>query len=369
MLTSLATVTSLLMPNRLLAHSGGSMFIAFRWVFSTIALLALSSCRAFPSAPTIVAPAQPEIFYIHDSKLTRQPLGQEPQALLTLPDMGAVRDALKVDDTVFVLRELGLQKVSLADHSVEGIAQFGNPIGGGALFAQGESVFYSLDEELRQYDIAKGTTRKVLSYPHAGFFKPLGLTQDGKGFYLLPLAGDPEFPAIWEVNLTNGEVTELPVGIGHEFAALAPDSRHLVTVAVHSVLPEGSLEYGLGLFDLSTFPPSGQFLTLPNPPSHIAYGLAWSPDSRWVYFLLRPGMPWDEPTTSYGLWRFEVETGTFSRTADIDNPTMHLVSISPDGEWMLLRPEVERYLALVHISTGEVKIVELPTGRVEIVRW
>lgn len=346
------------------------MSLIFRWLFMAITMLALIRCRAFPTSTANITPERPEILYVHNGKLMRQSSGQVSQAILTLPDMGTVKDALKVDDTVFVLCEWGVQKVLLADHKVEIVEQFSAPIREGALFATDEYLFYSIaDKVLRQYDIVKGTTRTVLSYPHDGFFRPLGLTQDRKGVYLLPLAGDPEFPTIWKVELTNGEVTELPIGLGLGEAALSPDRRQLAILAVRIDPIESLPEYGLGLFNMSTSPPTGRFLTLPNPPSHMVDRLVWSPNSERLYFLLRPGEPWELPTTSYGLWQFEVASGTFSRIANIDNPTMHLVSLVSNGKWALLRPETERYITLVHTVTGDVSVIELPTDQIELVRY
>ncbi|MEN6384907.1 MAG: hypothetical protein ABFD79_06880, partial [Phycisphaerales bacterium] len=229
----------------------GKMLKIFRWLLMLITLVALNNCQAFPTASINKPQEEPEILYIQNGKLIRQTISKASQEILPLSDMGKVKDALKVDDMVFILSEFGLQKVILADHKVEVIEQFGDPIISGGLFATNLHLYYSIaDDALYQYDITKENTHIVLSFPNQGFFRPLGLTQNGSGFFLLPLAGDPEFPAIWVVNLYNSDVKELPVQFGCEMAALSPNQRKLALQEIHYGTDENLREYGLGLFDL-----------------------------------------------------------------------------------------------------------------------
>ncbi|MFH1906411.1 MAG: hypothetical protein ABIL11_03355 [Chloroflexota bacterium] len=363
------------------------MFKSFMWMAAVVSIVTLNGCGAMPETPNIGVQEQPEVYYIHEDELIRQQLGQKPEALLTLPDMGEVRDALKIEETIFILRERGLQKVSVADKSIDLVAQFPEAISRGLLSAAAnhEMLIYSVDERVEIYHLGRQTTSEVFSEPGFGFFAPLGLSTDGEVLYLVPVSGDPEFPNICLVNLPNGEVTVISIGIGLG-AALSPNSRYLATTAIRThPTPSfvGELQYGINLFDLLSEPPpeyewdqfevlfeppTGAILTLPHSPSHPV-GLEWSFDSQWVYFLLRPGKPWEEPTTSYGLWRLDVELETFSQVAEIDNPAMRLVGITPDGEWVLLRPEVEGSIDLVHIPTGKSETMLLPPEPIVLVRW
>ena len=230
-------------------------------------------------------------------------------------------------------------------------------------------LIYAIDQKVKLYDLRRGTTSEVLSQSdeisQPSFFVPLGLSADGTKLYLMPRGGDPEFSEIWVLTLNNGEVKPFSIGIG-TLAALSPNSRYLAIASTHFVELELPLEYKLTLFDLASPQTSGHILTLPNSPSH-SRGLIWSPDSQKLYFLLRPRAPYEDPTTSYGLWRFEVGSETFSRVANLDNSNLHFTSLSPDGEWALLIPETEPFIMLVRTNTGEVNTIEVPTAQFQFI--
>jgi hypothetical protein len=341
-----------------------------RWTYSIskkeLQTPALSTPTSESETSSAAEPEQVSIYYIVDDQLFLQIPGGQPQALLALPDLGQVKDALKVEESIFVIRERGLQKVSLTDKSVELTAQFPNVTINGRLLAdinQG-MLFYALDEKVELHDLRRGTTREVLSQP--GFFVPLGLSTDGTKLYLMPRGGDPEFPEVWLLTLENGEVKPLSIGIGYE-AALSPNSQHLAIASTHFVQLEQPLEYKLTLFDLASPQTSGRVLTLPNPPSHIHGRPVWSPDSQMLYFLLRPGAPYEDPTASYGFWSLDVKSGNFDSVAAIESPAMHLVSLSSDGKWAVLLPETEFSVTLVRISSGEMETMEAPTPQSQFV--
>lgn len=320
-------------------------------------------CGILPETPNAAQSEQISVYYISNNQLYLQQPGGQPQALLVLPDLGPVKDALKVEDDIFVLHERGLQKVSLADRSVDFVEQFPNVTINGRLFADinQEMLIYAIDERVELYHLRRQTTSEVLyqsdEISQPSFFVPLGLSADGTKLYLMPRGGDPEFPEVWVLTLNNGEVKPFSIGIG-TLAALSPNSRYLAIASTHFVELELPLEYKLTLFDLASPQTPGHILTLPNSPSH-SRGLIWSPDSQKLYFLLRPGAPYDEPTTS-GLWRFEIGSETFSQIANVEDPTLHFVSLNSDGEWALLMPETGFSITLVRIDSGEIKIIETP---------
>jgi hypothetical protein len=314
-------------------------------------------------------PAQPEqvsVYYISDDQLFVQEIGGQPQALEALPDFGQVKDALRVEESIFIIRERGLQKVSLADRTVDLIAKFPNATINGHLWADIDHgmLFYAIDEKVGLYDLRRETTSQVFSQP--GFFVPFGLSQDGTKLYLVPLGGDPEFPEVWMLNLNNDEVERFSIGIGSA-AALSPNSQYLAIASTHVVELEQTLEYKLTLFYLAAQQTSEQVISLPNAPSYIHGWPIWSPDSQTLYFLLRPGAPFEDPTTSYGLWSFEIGSETFSRVAELDDPTLHFVSLSSDGEWALLIPETEFYILLARTDSGEMETIEVPATQLPFV--
>jgi hypothetical protein len=97
--------------------------------------------------------------------------------------------------------------------------------------------------------------------------------------------------------------------------------------------------------------------------------MLWSPEGRWVYFVVNPGAPSDELPSSLGLWGFDAQEKSFHKVSDLDNPFTHLLSISGDGKWLLVQPEAERRVVYAYLPTGEWFVVSLPPEGVgEIVR-
>jgi hypothetical protein len=56
----------------------------------------------------------------------------------------------------------------------------------------------------------------------------------------MPRGGDPEFAGVGVLDLNNGEVKPLSIGVGTE-AALSPNSRYLAIVSTHFVAVEQTL--------------------------------------------------------------------------------------------------------------------------------
>jgi hypothetical protein len=60
---------------------------------------------------------------------------------------------------------------------------------------------------------------------------------------------------------------------------------------------------------------------------------------------------------------------TFSRVADVPEPTMHPVTITPDGQWLILLSERMDYITVLNLQTGATFSTPLPAdGEVIIVR-
>lgn len=347
-------------------QKGGEMYKVFTWMV-VILTLGLQSCGTAPEAPRSVEPERPNVYYIHENQLVLQQPGQQPEILLVLPDLGQVKDALQVEKNIFILRERGLQKVSLVNKTVDLVEQFPDITVNGALFAAvgQQLLIYAVDNKVELYFLSKSTVREVLS--QTGFFVPFGLLKDGTELYLVPRAGDPEFPEIWVLALDDGETKPFPTGIGTE-ASLSPNGQFLAIASTHFLEMGNPREYRLTLFDLTSPEVPGRILSLPNAPSHSYGRLIWSPNGQELYFMLRSGKPSDESETSYGLWRLVVGSETFSPVANVEDPALHFVSLSPDGEWAILIHETKPYVTIVHVNSGEINTIELPAGQVAIVR-
>jgi len=300
--------------------------------------------------------------------LIEQVGGGAPQRLIDLPDAGPVLDATRINDVLLVLRRQGLQRVALADGSSDLMLRFDLPARfGGLMPVNGTQVIYqatvdnpqaefSMGTRIGLYQVSTGTVQAVLSV--AQDMHVLGLTADGSGLYVLPRGQDPAFGRVLVVALETGEIEmELPIECAI-FAMLSPDDRYLVTTAQRSV-SDNEVEGVLNLYDLASQPLTPHQVVLPHQPSHAWIPL-WAPDSRSLYFLLRPGSPYDAPATSYGLWRLEVETGMLSQVVPGKPRREPWVTISSGGGWMLLRHSGTETGTLINLETNGLEKVMLP---------
>jgi len=353
---------------------------------STSILIPVPSPTATPTpAPTLDA-SLPHPLYIYQNTLIEQDTHGARRVLAELPDAGRARDALQVGDDVFIWREQGIQRVGLSDGTNEFAVQFEKP----SLFGQ---LMVSLDHWallylnvvesscgatgfggiVGQYQIDSGTFQTIFSSQSNVHL--VGQTADGHILYLQPVGCDPSFGEIWQVSMETGEVVatlfardEAERTYGYGSASLSPNARYLIFTATHTAKAYG-LEYRLGFYDLAAQTPHLRWLNLPNPPSHI-YSALWSPDSRGWYCSLRAGSDLNQTAgESYGLWWLDMQSLTFSRVADVPEPTMHLVTITPDGQWLILLPERMEHITILNLQTGATFSTPLPAdGEVVIVR-
>jgi len=326
-------------------------------------------------APTLSPAAPPPpLLYIHRGTLMEQVGSGAPQRLMDLPDAGTVLDARRIDDVVLVLRSQGLQRVRLADGLSDLLLRFDLPARFGAIMlmdgtravyqatVDDSQAEFSFGTRIGLYQADSDTIRAVLAV--AQNMHVLGLTADGSGLYLLPRGQDPAFGRVLVVALESGEIEmELPIECAI-FAMPSPNDRYLVTTAQRSVSDDGEVEGVLNLYDLASRPLTPRQVVLPNPPSSPV-ALGWSSDSCSLYFVLHPGNPWDELVGSYGLWRLEVESGTLSQIAAAKPDREPFITFSPDGQWVLLRHSSEDVATRMHLSTGAIEAFTLPAVAVE----
>jgi len=330
------------------------------------------------STPTLSLPGPPPPFlYIYENKLFERTGGPAPRLLADLPDVGAVLDARRFDDVVLVLREQGLQRVRLTNGTTDLLLRFEVPAHSGALTADGAQVIYQqapsgMGTHITVYQVGTAKVRTVLSLAQImdvlGMdvlvgVNVLGLTADGSGLYLIPVGQDGAVGRLLVVALDSGEIeTELPFGGG--LASLAPNGRFIVATE-----PQDTLN----LYDLTTEIPKGHRVKLPNAPSHVK-GLVWAPDGHSLYFSSLAGnfhdYDPDNPPAFYGLWRLDVESRTLSQVAVADEAESQPRSISPDGQWLLLR-YIRKAMwtdtaTIVHLPTGAYASFALPATAVEV---
>ncbi len=334
-------------------------------------------------------PSLPHFLYIYQNALIEQDTNGARSVLAQLPESGQARDALQIGDEVFVWREQGIQRVRLSDGTSELAVQFEKPSLFGQLMAASNrrALLYSNVVEsscsatgfggiVGQYRIDSGTSRTIFSSQRN--IHMLGQATDGRTLYVHPVGCDPSFGEIWQVSMETGEtVATLPARdeaahtYGYGSASLSPNARYLIFTATHAAKANGLdyLEYRLGFYDLAAQTPPLLWLDLPNPHSHI-YSALWSPDSRGWYCSLRAGSDLNQTAgESYGLWRLDVQSLTFSRVADVPEPTIHLVTLTPDGQWLILLSEQMDHITVLNPQTGATFSTPLPAdGEVIVVR-
>lgn len=304
----------------------------------------------------------PIFAFLKEDTLMVQVGDNSVEAVGDFPGLGVIKDALLNGPVLYLLREQGIQRIHLTDCSSDTLLSFEEPIlwGGLTLTADNKRVYYfgigSLSSAtiIGYYDLVSDDVHTVLSYSDdLVTLQLIGGTEDGKGLYVVPHGQDPQSNTVWLVDIEQGVVSkELPVQIdGH--ASLAPDSRLLATDAWRN--DSNPQERKINIYDLPSLPlTTPRVYTLPNAPSDIGFGdLLWSPDSQRLFFMLIDARY--EPTTSFGLWSLDVETGLTNQVTMISDPTIHITGISPDGTWILLRPETQEEANLVNTDTGETR--------------
>ena len=349
---------------------------------------------AVPTAlPGTAMPAAspPPLLYIDQGGLFEQVAGEPPQRLADVPDKcvlcggtGAVLGATRINDAVLVLVEQGLRRIRLADGTSDLVLRFDVPARFGQLVATVDGAYviygavvddpsaeFGFSTHVGLYQTSSDTAREILFVTKN--MQPLGLTADGSGLYLLPRGQDPTFGAVLVAALKDGTITaELPIE-GYGGAFLSPDSLYIITNdGLFDSADRPSDENFLSLYDLTAQPVTPRVIRPPHSPK---YGgeLLWAPNSRAVHLLINTSQ--DEEGTAYGLWRLDVESGEMTQEAAVvpdellgHAAVLHPVTISPDGQWLLLRPETENKPILVHAPTG-VSMVFAPPITAVVVGW
>lgn len=323
------------------------------------------------TATNIISPV---FVFLEGDTLMEQVGSNAPEHLVDLPEFGSIKGAILVRETLYLLREQGFQRIHISDGTSDLVLRFDMPLlEGGLIYVSNypRIFYYGTESEqitlIGYFVLDEDVVHPVLSIPQN--LKLLGMTENGQGLYCLPLGQDPEFIRVLVIDLEQGEISkEIPIQ-GTLFAALASDSRRLATFA-QRMKSTGLLESVIHLYDLPSLPLTPpRVFTLPNAPSYVGFGgFRWSPDSQRLYFMLVENIYEAPATSSYGLWRLDVESGATDLVAPISDPIFHTVSISPDGEWIVLMHETRDEAILVQLGTGEVESFSAPVHAI-LVGW
>ncbi|MCS6940855.1 MAG: hypothetical protein NZ699_07810 [Roseiflexus sp.] len=310
---------------------------------------------------------------IEQRALIEQRSGQAPQRLADITEGGQILDGTTIADVVVVLHEQGLQRIRLADGDTRFWTFDQIALYGALTRAADNAVIYEAKVDdpqaefgagtaIGQYRAGDDTLNTILTL--ARNVRVLHVSADQQNLFLLPVGQDPAFGTLLVVDSSNGQIRQERAIEGELFAAISPDGRFLATTgrrAASTGAPEG---WVLLLYDVSAPPADPRVITLPQAPSH-AWGLSWSPDSRALYFLLRPGDPYDDPATSLGVWRLDVASGAVEQVT-ASAPVEAI--LRTDGQWLTIQHMGENRATLVNLATSTAEGVDLPEQAI-IVGW
>ncbi len=300
------------------------------------------------------------------------PNGQTSTRIGTAPTMGRVLDAVRAGNQVVLLREQGLQSVTMGQEArtiatfTQSNARFG------ALVAPPNSntIIYSYTRDSNTRDrntpsgfdgiagvIENGTTaRKVREAPNPMFV--LGLSQDNRAMYVIDQGGDPAFGQILAVALSDGSVlARLPFS-GENGVALSPN-REMIAAATRG--RDINHPDTLVFYSLNNQTGAPRNALLPRPGWNIGQ-VIWARDSRAVYALAAPST--SQPT--YELWRFDAATLRAELVASGLPTDTRLHSIWSDGRWLLT--QTQQGVLLVDLTNGRTQSYPLPQEAV-VARW
>jgi len=312
----------------------------------------------------------PVFVFLKEDTLVMQVSENSPKPVGILTDLGEIKDALLAKDTLYLIRENGIQRIDLPNGSSDIVLRFDASISSGKwLWDFNHSrIFYNgitstaRDSLIGFYDLDGNFIHPVLSYKDPLVtLQLIGVTEDGKGLYCLPHGQDPDFDKLLLLNIDQGTISrELSVR-GYMYAALAPDSRYLATSA-QIIDASDQLTNMIHIYDLPSLPlTSPKIFKLPIQTSIIGNnGFYWSPDGKRLYFMLIENT--DDPSTSIsdGLWVLDVETGSTHKVVDIPDLSMYTSGINPDGLWILARSTTKDETFLVNTQTEEVRSFSIP---------
>lgn len=329
-----------------------------------------------PSFPPQKA-MKPIFTYVEGNMLVKQISTGESATIARLP-CDRVYATVSINNSLFVLDERGIVNVNVATSSYEDLITFDIPILSGQLFLYDNGtkiayavVFQDINTQSSFATIVGGVDliqeTEIFESYYPNRLNLLGVTGNGKSIVLQPLGQDPEFDAIWLLDISQTNLLhKIPlqqIGVGN--AWLSPNGEFLVILGQSFTEQETGqsspdLETVFSLYSLSSLDMLARHdFALPNAPSHIREVL-WSANSEKAYFLLLAGNIWDEPSRSYGLWSLNTQTNEMSLVASLSDIDLMLSKVY--GEYLLLAHQSKDEVVLVHVPTSETWLFYIPKG-------
>jgi hypothetical protein len=216
---------------------------------------------------------------------------------------------------------------------------------------------FGFSSRIGLYDLEDNTVRSLFSTEST--YQVLGASADKLSLFLLPMGQDTNFASISVLSIATGDITQQMDFKGQIVASLSPDSHCLATLSL-DLDSAGQPVSALDLYDLSQQSPfASQSYPLPNPPVNFNR-LLWSPDSQYLYLKIDAGSPWEDRQETIGLWQFDPAGGSYSIMDNNLDEWNYIDSISPGGNWLLMRHEQEDGAFWINVLTGQRITVDLP---------
>lgn len=311
----------------------------------------------------------PAVLVISENQLFHLSGVQASEQTADLEGEGIALAAVQTGEVVLSLGEQGVQRIQLPGGPASSLVMFEQQALFGSFLA-GQSggpvvSFAVVDDPQAEFGMGTcigifeaGTGNLISQLSFDRNVQPIALSQDGKSLFLLPRGQDPDFISVQIASLPGGELTHELSIMGAGLLTVSPNQQTIVTHAIHFEENEGYLRiYDLG--DLAGVQePAPRTVSLPDPPS-LPGVWAWSPDGKFLYFALLPGLQPGEEGPSLGLWRLEISGGEITRVMVPTGTGPALAVTSPNGHWLLSMPAEQDQATLLDTATGSTQTVIL----------
>jgi hypothetical protein len=197
----------------------------------------------------------------------------------------------------------------------------------------------------------------------------LGPSADRSSVLLQPVGCDPSFMEIWQVDAVSGEIErKLPVQ-GDGFSKLSPRSRYFATL-LYQQSPQGNFEsrgvetweHVLAIYDLAARTINPLIVRLPVPDTEIRE-MIWAPDAASLYFTLASAE--QDPSgevVAYGVWRVNPFSGAVEKvTGGMPGGALR---ITQNRHWMLARLPGQSIAMQIALEDGATRPLTLPWAAV-----
>jgi|GEM_PF-541085 len=203
--------------------------------------------------------------------------------------------------------------------------------------------------------------------PEPGFanLQLLGLDREAGRILAAPVGGAEGYKAVWAFDAATGQRTTFltfdePAAV--QGLALSPYLTHLAVTLTPA---------RIAIYDLTT--PQVAPRTYDVPTGTHSDSLQWSPDGKWLAFLLYEGeAPGLDTAPARGLWALDVAEMQAYEVIQLESPEAALIGWHPDGKALLVEwlDALSRQRHFQLIDAGSRQVTEFALGEgTQVVGW